>query len=131
MCPFFWQLLWANFLFVSYSIKYYLKVGFFFFISGKEIEETQLILYRLSSHSYISIFMYHIMNKILLSPTKYFGHFRFSTSKVLEDWEYVSYIHKKLKENNINEAMSYLINVHIKNIVESSQWPCSWSTNFL
>lgn len=56
------------------------------------------------------------MNKILLSPTKYFGHFRFSTSKVLEDWEYVSYIHKKLKENNINEAMSYLINVHITNI---------------
>ncbi len=70
--------------------------------------------------SYISIFMHHIMNKILLSPTKYFGHFRFSTIKILEDWEYVSYIHKKLKENNINEAMSYLINVHTTNIVESS-----------
>lgn len=60
------------------------------------------------------------MNKILLSSTKYFGRFRFSTNKVLEDWEYVSYIHEKLKENNINEAMSYLINVHTTNIIEPS-----------
>ncbi len=35
----------------------------------------------------------------------------FSSSQRLADWEYVGRIQKSLKENNLNDATRYLINV--------------------
>lgn len=34
-----------------------------------------------------------------------------ASSHKISDWEYVAQIHKSLKDNKINEAINYLINV--------------------